>query len=124
MSTKITLTVNGTAFAAELNDGPAAKEILGKLPLEISMSRWGDEYYGGAGLSTPVQDDARDTMEVGELAVWPPGKAFCIFFGPTPASSDDRPVAASDANPVGRMLDDSSPLKSMGSSVRVKLEKA
>jgi hypothetical protein len=45
-------------------------------------------------------------MAVGEIAYWPPGKAFCIFFGRTPASVDGAPRAASAVNPLGRLTGD------------------
>ena len=54
-------------------------------------------------LETPPEASAREEMEVGEIAYWPPGKAFCIFFGRTPASVDDAPRAASAVNPLGRV---------------------
>jgi len=63
-------------------------------------------------------------MDVGELAYWPPGQAFCIFFGPTPASSDDRPQAASPANPVGRILGDASQFRAVANGAEVILEEA
>ena len=117
MPTPISITMAGTELKAELNDSPTAQEILQRLPMEISFSRWGDEYYGSCGIRGAADETAREVMEVGELAFWPPGSAFCIFFGPTPASSDDRPRAASAANPIGRLLDDIGPLKTLGGSV-------
>ncbi len=37
-------------------------------------------------------------MEIGDIAYWPEGKAICIFLGPTPVSSGDKPVAISPVN--------------------------
>jgi hypothetical protein len=56
-------------------------------------------------------------MEIGELAVWEPGKAFCIFFGRTPVSTGNEPHAASPVVPIGRITDDCSVFKKLGMTV-------
>jgi len=117
MPTPITIKINDTTLKAELNDSPSARAVAERLPMTLSMSRWGEEYYGNCGVGQAADDSAKELMDIGELALWPPGSAFCIFFGPTPASSDDRPRAASPANPIGRLLDDPAPLKGMGGSI-------
>jgi hypothetical protein len=119
MATPITITIGDTTLKAELNDSPSAKALLEKLPVSVTLSRWGDEYYGSCGVRTSADSSAKEIMEVGELAIWPPGNALCIFFGPTPASSDDRPRAASPVNPIGMLTDDAAPLKGMGGSITV-----
>ena len=63
-------------------------------------------------------------MEIGELGYWPPGKAFCIFFGPTPASTGNEPRAASPVNPIGQVAGDVSALTSVPDGAKVRLEKA
>ena len=124
MGTAIKLEANGVTFAAELNDSDSARDFAGLLPTEISLSRWGDEYYGNCGLSVQRAPDAREEMSVGELALWPPGQALCIFFGPTPASNGSEPRAASPVNPIGMLKDDPTPLKGMPGSMRVKVSRA
>jgi uncharacterized protein len=124
MPQKITITVDGTVFSGELNDSASGRKIADKLPLTISMSRWGEEYYGSIGEALPMESGARDEMAVGELAYWPPGTAFCIFFGPTPASHGSEPRAASDCNPLGMLEGDVSGLKKLGHSISAKIEKA
>jgi hypothetical protein len=124
MGQEITLKIESLVLTARLNDSDSARALAAALPMEIGMSRWGDEYYGGCGLRLPEAEDARELMEVGELAYWSPGSAFCIFFGPTPASSGAEPRAASAVNPLGRILDDCSGLKALGASVRARLEEA
>jgi hypothetical protein len=86
------------------------------------MSRWGEEYYGDCGLAVELDDSAREIVEVGEIAYWPPGSALCFFFGPTPASTDARPRAASAVAPLGRFSGSVEALKSFGSSIEVQIE--
>ena len=121
---KIIIEVGKQPFTAELNEGTGASALLEKLPATVRLSRWGDEYYGDCGVRVAEDDTAKEIMEVGELALWPPGNALCIFFGPTPASTDDRPRAASPVVPIGKLLDDPAPLKAMGVSIQVSLRLA
>ena len=122
MATPIKIKIGTVELSAELNDSPTAKKLVSLLPVEFSMSRWGDEYYGDCGIKTVLSQDARDVMEVGELAVWPTGNALCIFFGPTPASKGDEPRAVSPVNPVGKLLDNPDSLKKLGGSIHVRIE--
>jgi len=112
---------DGTALEVELYEGPAAAKLQAALPLELSMSRWGDEYYGSLPVKLPAGGKTRDVYEVGEVALWPPGNAFCIFFGPTPASHGDEPRMASPGIPLGRVVSGTSALKRLGESVRMTL---
>ena len=122
MVTPIIIRIGELKLSAELNDSPSAEKLKSLLPLDISMSRWGDEYYGDCGINVELSQDARDVMEIGEIAVWPAGKAVCIFFGPTPASRGDEPRAVSPVNPVGRLIGNSRALKKLGNSIHVRLE--
>jgi hypothetical protein len=122
--TKIIIEAGKDKLSAELNDSAAASALLEKLPATIRLSRWGEEYYGDCGVHVSADDTAKEIMEVGELAYWPPGNALCIFFGPTPASMDDRPRAASPVVPIGKLIDDPAPLRGMGGSIQVALSLA
>ena len=124
MGKEIQIISGDVKLVAELNDSPSAKALVEILPLELRMSRWGDEYYGDCGLVVEEEPQARDIMEVGELAIWPPGSALCMFFGPTPASTGDEPIAASNVNPIGRVTSGLEPLKKLGSSIQVRVELA
>ena len=121
MSQSISITIQDQLFAAELSDSPAAKQLRDALPLKLRMSRWGDEYYGDCGLRIPADASARELVEVGEIAYWPPGSALCFFFGPTPASTDERPRAASAVVPLGKFVGSVEALKSFGSSIEVEI---
>lgn len=122
MPTPVIIKIGELKLSAELNDSPAAEKIKLLLPLEFSMSRWGDEYYGNCGIDAELSQDARDVMEVGELAVWPAGNALCIFFGPTPVSMGNEPRAISPVNPVGKLIGNSAVLKNLGSSIHARIE--
>ncbi len=121
MPSLIQIKINDECIRAELNSSEGAQEILKKLPMTVNMSRWGDEYYGSCGLNQGLGTDARVIMEVGEIAVWPTGNALCIFFGPTPVSTDSRPRAASEVNPVGKLLEGHDALKKLGQSISVEI---
>jgi hypothetical protein len=111
--------IDGARFEVEMYDGAAARELLKILPQEISMSRWGDEFYGALGKKLDAAGDAvRDVFEVGEVAYWPPGNALCIFFGPTPASRRGEPRMASPGVALGKILGDATVLRSRGPSLR------
>jgi len=122
MGRQINIIIGQVELTAQLNDSPSAKALIKKLPLKFRMSRWGDEYYGDCGLDVEEEPQARTLMEVGELAVWPPGSALCIFFGPTPASTGSQPIAASKVNPIGSVTSQLDSLKKLGPSIQVRVE--
>ena len=105
MPRRISISFGKVAVAAELNDSPCARSIFEALPIEAEACTWGQEIYFGIGVEAALSDAARSEMGVGEVAYWPPGRALCVFFGRTPASgADGAPRAASDVEPVGRIL--------------------
>ena len=103
---KITITAGRVSLSAELNDSPTAQQIWSALPIQGRASRWGDEIYFDIPVKAGQEPDARAEVEVGELGYWPVGHAFCIFFGPTPVSTDERPRAYSPVNILGRVVGD------------------
>jgi uncharacterized protein len=119
MPTAITFRVGTLELTGHLNDSPTAQAIAALLPANVRLSRWGDEYYGSLPKPLKIDEapDAREEMTVGELAYWPPGNALCVFFGPTPASTDAQPRAASPVNPIGTLAGDIPALKRLGSSI-------
>jgi hypothetical protein len=63
-------------------------------------------------------------MAIGEIAYWPPGTAFCVFFGETPASGpDSNPCAASDVNVVGRIVGDPAALADLRDGQAIRIER-
>jgi hypothetical protein len=112
------------AMEAELNDSPTAQQIWEALPIEGTANTWGDEIYFEIPVVAAQEADARAQAEVGELGYWPVGHAFCIFFGPTPVSTDERPRAYSPVNVLGRVLGDATQFRAVRAGAKVRLSRA
>ncbi|UCE81139.1 MAG: hypothetical protein JSV94_01545 [Methanobacteriota archaeon] len=106
---------NGIEVVIELRkDGsPTLDKLRMAVPFSASANRWGDEIYFETPVSCAIESDARAQMEVGEVAYWPDGRALAIFFGRTPVSTDERPMAYSPCNIVGSIKGDPSTLRSV-----------
>jgi hypothetical protein len=117
----ITIAAGDVSLPAELNDNPTAQKIWESLPIEGRANIWGDEIYFGIPVKAEEEPDARAEVDVGELGYWPPGNAFCIFFGPTPASNDHRPRAASPVNVLGRVSGDATLFRGVKGGTLVKI---
>ena len=90
---------------AELNNTKTADAIWQALPFSGKVCTWGEEIY----FAIPLKMDLERGQEVvncGDLGYWPPGNAFCIFFGPTPISRGAEIRAASPVNIFGSLIDD------------------
>ncbi len=120
----ITITAGKVRLPATLNDSPSAQAVWKALPIQARANRWGEEIYFGIDVQLDEAKDARAEMQVGELAYWPPGSAFCIFFGPTPASRGQEPRAASNVNPVGTVDGDAAAFTAVRNGEKVRLEAA
>ena len=106
---------------AEFFDNPTAKKILESLPIQSKVKTWGDEIYFDTGIVAPAKDATMD-VAVGDIAYWPAGKCLCIFFGPTPASSGDKPVPASEIVIVGKASLDPAMLSKVKSGSKITVE--
>lgn len=122
MARAIGIVAGGVTAAAELNDSRTAQAIWEALPLEFKAETWGDEIYASIGLALGAEDP-RETVAPGDLGYWPPGQAFCIFFGPTPMSRGDEIRPASAVTVVGRVLGDPTVFRRVRAGTRVKLER-
>jgi len=119
---KITITVKDVKMGAELNDSNTAQKIWDALPIEGRVNTWGDEIY----FSIPVNvglENAKAAVSEGDLGYWPPGNAFCIFFGLTPASQGDEIRPASPVNVFGKIIGDSKVFKKVSSGAKIIIEK-
>jgi len=118
---KITIIMEEIRLTATLNDSMTAEKIYEALPFEGIANTWGDEIYFNIPVSLEQGPDARAEVEVGELGYWPVASAFCIFFGPTPVSKDEKPRAASPVNIFGNVDGDARILKEVLGGALVKV---
>ena len=121
---RINISVKNLSVKAEMLDTPTAHRIIEILPIESPANVWGDEIYFDIPLNIDPEPEAKADVEVGDLAYWPAGPAFCIFFGPTPVSSGDQPRAYSPVNVFGRIIGDATQFKSVSSGEMVKVATA
>ena len=121
---KITISAGTVTLPAELNQGPTARQIWQALPLEGRANTWGDEIYFEIPVRAAQEASAREEMAVGEVAYWPAGRAFCIFFGPTPVSIAGELRAYSPVNVLGQVLGDATAFRQVRDGAVVRLERA
>jgi hypothetical protein len=121
---KIRIRAGAVTAEATLNGTATADKIWSALPLNAKASTWGDEIYFSIPVEAALERDATEVVQMGDLGYWPPETAFCIFFGPTPASTGDEIRCASAVNVIGRVLGDPAVFKQVRSGTRVTIEQA
>jgi len=124
MEKRINILVGDLKVEAELNDSKTARLIREALPIEAKVNTWGEEIYFAIPVRTGLEQGAREVVSSGELGYWPTGHAFCIFFGPTPASRGDEIRAASAVNILGKVLSDPKVFLKVKDGAKITLEKA
>jgi hypothetical protein len=121
VTTNIVMRTRYDEFKIELNDSTTADELYLALPLEREINVWGGEIY----FEIPVKGKlahGRKRMDVGEVAYWPEGQAFCIFFGRTPASTGEAPEAYSPVTPLGRVVSNLDKLEELADKTTITLD--
>ena len=93
------LLVNNKTIYISLLDTKTAHIISKSKDFSSLISTWGDEIY----FKTPIkgiklEENARDTMNFGEIAYWVEGNSIAIGFGITPASINDEIRLVSKVN--------------------------
>lgn len=102
---KIRITAGNVTATAVLHETQTAEAIWEALPIQARANIWGDEIY----FSIPVQldeENAQGVVSLGDVGYWPPGHAFCIFFGRTPVSRGNEIRPASPVNVFGSIEGD------------------
>jgi hypothetical protein len=120
---RIRISAGSVSGEAVLNQSATATAIWEALPLSAAGDTWGDEIY----FAIPVKakpESPREAVELGDLAYWPPGSAFCIFFGPTPASRGGEIRPASPVNVFGRLIGGATAFKKVRAGTVVRVERA
>ena len=124
MANRICIKAGDVAVIAEINHTETAKAVWNSLPINASSSTWGDEIYFSTSVDMDLEQ-GQDIVEMGDMGCWPPGQAFCIFFGQTPASKDNEIRPASAVTVIGKIQGDVNLLKQVesGDSIVIEAEK-
>ena len=121
MSQSIRITAGPVQLDAVLNDTQTARAIGDVLPITAAANTWGDEIYFGIPVDADLEQ-GQEVVELGDLGYWPPGRAFCIFFGPTPASRGNEIRPASAVTVIGGLTGDAALFKEVGAGTTVTIE--
>lgn len=121
MSRNIRITAGLVEMDAMLNDTDTAQAVWNALPITAAANTWGDEIYFGIPVNADLEQ-GQEVVDLGDLGYWPPGRAFCIFFGPTPASRGDEIRPASAVTVIGRVTGDATHFKQVGAGTTVTIE--
>ncbi|MEE8282543.1 MAG: cyclophilin-like fold protein [candidate division NC10 bacterium] len=124
MSHSILIKTGDVTTQGVLNDTSTANAVWEALPVTGKANTWGDEIYFAIPVKEELEPTARETVEKGDLGYWPPGRAFCIFFGPTPASTGTEIRPASAVNIIGHIEGDPAIFKKVKDGARIQIDPA
>jgi len=122
MPQRVRIRVADRSVEAELYDTPTARLVRDNLPLKGTVNTWGDEIYFETDITASLEDAAQEVVEMGAIGYWPPGKAICIFFGPTPLSRAGEIRPYSPVNVIGKLLDDPQVFRGVPAGEMIEME--
>lgn len=122
MDKRIRIRANTIEVTAELNNTKTAEAIWEALPIRSQVSLWGEEIY----FSIPIHlelENGQELVDIGDLGYWPPGSAFCIFFGPTPTSRGEEIRPASPVSVFGKVVGNAKVLSQIKQGAEITVER-
>ena len=87
---KLILKFNSKLFEVNLRDTETARLISKSVPINSKIQMWGEEIFFNTNLQVVLENDAKEVMQLGELAFWTEGSAIAIGYGKTPVSIDQE----------------------------------
>ena len=91
----------------ELDDTKSPKTVksfLESLPFSVGINLWGEEIYTDESPLNVESENAKQLVELNDVAYWPTGKAICLFFGPTPIGKKGEIKPYSPVNVIGKIV--------------------
>ncbi len=122
MVKRILIRSGSMEMSAELNDSPTARALFSALPFSAKANIWGEEIYFQVPVDQKLDSTAAELVKLGDLGYWPPGRAFCIFFGPTPVSRGDEIRPASAVNVIGKVIGDAQSFRAVAEGDLIELD--
>ena len=83
----VEIKISDLVLSCRLRQNNTAKKISKLLPLKSIVNTWGDEiYFKIPKINLNIEDNAKDIVNLGEIAFWVEGNSIAIGFGRTPIS--------------------------------------
>ena len=103
---KINLKFSSYTINIKLRSNKTASAIKNILPFKSIVKTWGEEIYFEIPIeeSLDLENDAKDIINVGEIAYWIEGKCIAIGYGKTPISKGNEIKLAARTNIWGDAL--------------------
>ncbi len=123
MQKRCKISIKKFEIIVELNDSITASKIWESLPINSNANTWGDEIFFYTTIHADIESDAKEILELGEIAYWPSGKAIAIGFGKTPISIKNEIRLASKCNVWGFTVFDLRRLKEIADGENITVER-
>ena len=104
---KISVQISNNAVTIELDDKDSpntVNEFLKKIPFTAGINLWGEEIYTDESPISQNEENAKDLLDLNDVAYWPTGKAICLFYGPTPIGKKGEIKPYSPVNVIGKIV--------------------
>lgn len=77
-------------------------QIIAALPFAAKANIWGEEVYTDPIPVKIKEENATLAVSLFDVAYWPPGRAICLFYGPTPLDKE-KITPYSPVNIIGKI---------------------
>jgi uncharacterized protein len=78
------------------------RKIIASLPFKAKANIWGKEVYTDPIPVETKEENATLVVSLFDVAYWPPGRAICLFYGPTPLDKEQI-TPYSPVNIIGKI---------------------
>ena len=109
----------------DTNSPKTCKSILDSLPFSVNAHLWGEEIYTDESPIAQPEENAKELVEINDVAYWPNGRAICLFFGPTPLGKKGEIKPYSGVNVVGKIINtDRSVIENFKEGTKITFQKS
>ena len=100
------------------------KSVLDSLPFSVNVHLWGEEIYTDESPIVQPEENAKELVELNDVAYWPNGRALCLFFGPTPIGEKGEIKPYSPVNIIGKITNpDKTILSKINEGMKITFDK-